>query len=49
LRSTTLAQSGRLFPQQFERVCHTGKTLLDGERLSRPFPARIGESDQVPG
>ena len=49
LRSPTFAQPARLFAHELERVCDTGKTALVGERLSRPFPARIGESDEVPG
>ena len=45
LRSPIFAQSAGLFAHELERVCDTGETALVGERLSRPFPAGIGESD----
>ena len=49
LRLPTFAQLARLVAHERERVCDTSKPPLVGERLSCPFPARIGESDEVPG
>ena len=50
LRSATVAQPARLLSRMSSSASAiTGKTSLVGERLRHPFPARIGESDEVPG